>query len=121
MCLCRRGLCADPCVLYDVDSPQFMKTKPMKKKTIKTIKKKNRVVEMMFRRELKNFVVRHWIDIDFLDYVQLGAVLDDHDDDIPGSLSLSDIAEDVAALPGITAVEVLDRDGNGVVVYPDWH
>ena len=90
----------------------------MKKKTIKT---KNRVVEMMYRRELKNFVVRHWSDIDTIDYDQLRAVLDDHSDDIPGSLSLSDIAEDVAALPGIAAVEVLDRDGNGIVVYPDWH
>jgi len=96
----------------------------MKNKTIKkkTIKKKNRVIEMMYRRELKNFIVRHWIDIDVVDYDQLHEVLDDHSDDIPGSLSLSSIAEAIALLPGIAAVEVLEKKtGNGIVVYPDWH
>jgi len=91
----------------------------MKTKTTKT---KNRVIEMMYRRELKNFIVRHWIDIDVVDYDQLHVVLDDHSDDIPGSLSLSSIAEAIALLPGIAAVEVLEKDsGNGIVVYPDWH
>ena len=98
---------------------QLMKTKTVKNKTTKT---KNRVIEMMYRRELKNFIVRHWIDIDVVDYNQLHVVLDDHSDDIPGSLSLSSIAEAIALLPGIAAVEVLEKNtGNGVVVYPDWH
>jgi hypothetical protein len=96
-----------------------MKTKTVKNKTTKT---KNRVIEMMYRRELKNFIVRHWIDIDVVDYNQLHVVLDDHSDDIPGSLSLSSIAEAIALLPGIAAVEVLEKKtGNGIVVYPDWH
>ena len=96
-----------------------MKTKPIKTKTTKT---KNRVIEMMYRRKLKNFIVRHWIDIDVVDYFKLHAVLDDHSDDIPGSLSLSSIAEAIALLPGIAAVEVLEKNtGNGIVVYPDWH
>ena len=96
-----------------------MKTKPMKTKTTKT---KNRVIEKMYRCELKNFIVRHWIDIDNIDYIKLHAVLDDHSDDIPGTGSLIDILQAIELVPGITAVEVLEKDtGNGYVVYPDWH
>lgn len=35
-------------------------------------------------------------------------------------LSLRIIAEDLARVEGVSAVEVLFDDGNGVVFYPDW-
>lgn len=30
------------------------------------------------------------------------------------------VAEEVAKLPRVEAVEVLDQDGNGSLIYPDW-
>ena len=83
-----------------------------------------RVYELMRRVAVGPLTIRMWIEAEgcceeceeFADEVALCASTLADEDDYPLAL-----AEKLAnTLQGLNAVEVIDDDGNGGLVYPDW-
>jgi len=78
---------------------------------------KNRIMESMTRVETTNYVVRVWRNEPDL----LPKANDDIVRALAGLEERRDIIEALEALPEVVAIEVLDRQGNGVLLYPDWN
>lgn len=91
-----------------------------------------RVIESMTRCVWKwgfrTFVVRVWRqeetldkhdnnDILYLVMDRTKSLLDDTDDKQP---PYKQLIEDIAKLPRINAIEIVDENGNGVVLYTEW-
>lgn len=80
-----------------------------------------RVVESMTKISLPKYSVRVWRDendsFEHLPglYTDLHSVAQANQDSPP-----ADLAKKIAALPRVAAVEVLDWDSGGVVVYNNW-
>lgn len=85
----------------------------------------NRVLETMTRVEIDNFIVRVWrtsdrfnlgdSNIDIVDTINSFSAMPKTTENM--YLLLSKIEE----LPNIAAAEILDKNGNGVLLYPDWN
>ncbi len=80
---------------------------------------KNRVYESMTRVRVNGYAVRVWRDEPEL------AAGDNHDivralTFAPRDAMAADLIRIVEMLPRVVAVEVLDADGNGILLYPDW-
>jgi hypothetical protein len=77
------------------------------------------VVESMTRIRLAKGAVRVWRDQGSLENFDTW----DNDDlrrAIRRNMTTREIVEALTALPRVAAIEVLDDDGNGVVIYPEW-
>lgn len=84
---------------------------------------KNRVYESMTRVKSQGWTVRVWRDEPNLE----AAIAPDNLDIervVKGvsyrGFSVSNLIRELEALPCIAAIEVLDADGNGTLLYPDW-
>lgn len=80
-----------------------------------------RVVESMTKISLPKYVVRVWRDQP-QDYEHLPGLYTDLHSVAQANqdASASTLAKSLAALPHVSAVEVLDWDSGGVVVYNNW-
>jgi hypothetical protein len=85
-----------------------------------TPRQPNRVYESMTRFFKEGYTVRVWRSEESLKPAPT--------DDIKWALALApidsepaDLVAIVEALPRVVAVEVLDDDGNGILLYPDWN
>ena len=85
------------------------------------------VIESMTRVERGPYIVRIWRQEEVI--VDKDTLKDGYDNDdvrlvilrIPWtSLNPKRIVEEVVKLPRINAVEVINRQGDGIVYYPDW-
>lgn len=87
--------------------------------------KKNRQYESMTKLKVLGYTVRLWreepdpSEVDNSDIIRLGKELDDGIYVQPPSAGW--IAEMFSTVKRSAAVEVLNQDGNGVLIYPDWH
>ena len=86
----------------------------------RTARGPNRVYESMTRHYVGAYTVRVWRDEKSLE--------PGNNDDIRAALDYAplnatapDLVALVEALPRVVAVEVLDDDGNGILLYPDWN
>ena len=77
---------------------------------------KNRVYEMMTRVICGLYVVRVWSESDIF----LGGPDSQVVDALEGVEYASDVAFALDQLEHVAAYEILDEDGNGALVYPDW-
>ena len=89
---------------------------------------KNRVYESMTRVVMGQFTVRVWciekeisyegtfIDYELLKFGPRQEIMDA----IAGLYTAQDISEALDKFPRVSAYEILDRNGNGAIVYPDW-
>ena len=84
----------------------------------------NRQLESMTRADVGVFKVRVWRTETDLSKVDNGDIHNLAFDIwinmkyVPMNLGI--LAEEFEKLPRISAVEVLDQHGNGVIIYPDW-
>lgn len=77
---------------------------------------KNRVYESMTKVHTGNYTIRVWcIEKEF----KPGPREDVHQA-IAGHMRIAQIAFALELLPDISAYEILDNQGNGAIVYPDW-
>jgi len=79
----------------------------------------NRQLESITKGTTERFTVRVWRTEDSLDGI--------NNSDIQSEIkkchyyqTQQQVAEDLEKFPRVAAVEVLDTNGNGIVVYPDW-
>jgi len=79
----------------------------------------NRQLESITKGTTERFTVRVWRTEDSLDGI--------NNSDIQSEIKKchyyqthQQVAEDLEKFPRVAAVEVLDTNGNGIVVYPDW-
>lgn len=79
---------------------------------------KNRLYESMTRVRVGDYVVRVWMGEGGL-YAGPNKVVKERLEYLPAG-SIAKIGEVIDGIDGVEAYEILDRDGNGVVVYPDW-
>lgn len=88
---------------------------PMQRSPLRALAK-NRIMESMTRIEKTNYIVRVWRKEESLrpcdnaDIIRATAGIEER----------TDLIEAIEALPRVEAIEVLDRFGNGVILYPDW-
>tara|TARA_R110000868_G_scaffold411755_1_gene708932 strand:- start:39047 stop:39319 length:273 start_codon:yes stop_codon:yes gene_type:complete len=86
----------------------------------------NRLTERMTRVNLKGFVVRAWTTAEEGDYGQdhrvTGVLHDLGNRPTDWPPAHSEIVEAIDSLGHevVAAYEILDADGNGCVIYPDW-
>ncbi len=88
----------------------------------------NRVCEVMQRIECKNLVFRLWITADQNFYIDTDAFHDFKKRFLDSFFSIESTKDnmtlalsDIETFPNIAAVEVLDKKGNGLLLYPDWN
>ena len=79
---------------------------------------KNKVIEKMIKVVYDKFTVRVWRDITINAH-------DNNDDvkkviDSNRDVTQETLADIIGKLNDVAAVKVLDNDGQGVVLYPDW-
>lgn len=79
---------------------------------------KNRLYESMTRVRVGDFTVRVWVSEGGL-YVGPNKVVKEKLEYLPAR-TMAEVAVVLDGIDGVEAYEILDRDGNGVVVYPDW-
>lgn len=78
-------------------------------------------IESMTKIGLHNCTVRVWRkEIKVLDSYDNSDVVAFAEGYSSTNYSTSDLAEAIARLPRVSAVEVLDIQGNGIVIYPEW-
>jgi hypothetical protein len=78
---------------------------------------KNKVVEQMLKFRTADYDVRVWRDCTttYHESFDIDEVILKY-----GAVGKFELGEQISKLPAVAAVEVLDRSGNGFVVYPDW-
>lgn len=71
-----------------------------------------------------NITCRVWVtaDQDFnVDTVKLRSVMSDFKSVESTISNMNIIVNEIEKLDNIAAIEVLDKDGNGILLYPDWN
>lgn len=88
---------------------------------------KNRVCEQMHKAETDNLIFRVWITanqdfvVDSTELDNLGDLLDSFHGLAATNDNMVMVLSKIESLPNIAAAEVLDRNGNGLLLYPDWN
>jgi hypothetical protein len=79
---------------------------------------KNKIIESMIKIVTKKFTIRVWRNVTvnlYKDFNDIQKAVDGYRGD-----SQETLAEIIGRLSDVAAVEVLDKDGMGIVLYPDW-
>ena len=79
---------------------------------------KNKILESMIKIVTKKFTIRVWRDVTvnlYKDFNDIQKAVDSYRGD-----SQETLAEIIGRLSDVAAVEVLDEDGMGIDLYPDW-
>lgn len=84
--------------------------------------KKFAVIESMTRFECLNFNVRVWREENDLEYDNrdLQKIVKAYETTDWGGYGMRLMIESITGLPRVNAVEVLQKNGDGFVIYPDW-
>lgn len=84
----------------------------------------NRICEKMIRFDLEYLICRVWVTADQnfeVDTTKLDEVLSDFKSVKPTKNNMKIIVNEIEKLDNIAAIEVLDKSGNGILLYPDWN
>ena len=79
----------------------------------------NRQIESMTKFRAGPYTVRVWRSAETLAQAEAQSFSFDTPNSISGATA-ADIAEQMAGVKGVAAVEVVDDFGCGVLIYPDW-
>ena len=88
---------------------------------------KNKVCEQMYKTEHDYLIFRVWISSDKNYYVNtenllsIKTLLNSVKHTLASHENMIDALNKIEQLPNIAAAEVLDKTGNGLLLYPDWH